>query len=153
MSSRKLKKELKNKKIRFSGSKPRKLPFFAAETFNLKLMEQLNRIEIRGNVGNVRLQAVGDNTLAHFTVATNFAYKDKDSTAVIDTDWHNVTVWQDRCKLDLGTLKKGSRVYVCGRLRMQKYLDQDEKERTGYEIIARTVSLIDDDGPFGSECS
>ena len=116
-------------------------------------MEQLNRIEIRGNVGSVRIQPVGDNSVAHFTVATNYAYKDRDGSAVIETTWHNVTVWQDRCKLDLGTLQKGSKVYVCGRMRSQKYVDQDEKERTGYEIGARTVSLVEDDGPLNSESS
>lgn len=115
-------------------------------------MEQLNRIEIRGNVGSVRIQAVGDNSVAHFTVATNYAYKEKDGSAVIETDWHNVTAWQDRCKIDLGALRKGCKVYVCGRVRMQKYIDQDEKERTGYEIIARSVSLIGDDEPLGCEC-
>ena len=45
-------------------------------------MEQLNRIELRGNVGNVRVSDVGGNRVARFSLATNFLYKGKDSEAV-----------------------------------------------------------------------
>ena len=62
-------------------------------TLNEKLMEQLNRIELRGNVGNIKLQTVGDKLAARFTVATNYAYKDKDGSAVIETTWHNINAW------------------------------------------------------------
>ena len=48
-------------------------------------MEQLNRIEIRGHVGNVNVVAVGDAKVAHFSLATNYAYKGKDGTPVIET--------------------------------------------------------------------
>ena len=54
-------------------------------------MEQLNKIELRGNVGNIRVQAVGENEVANFSLATNFAYKSKDGTPVIETTWHNIT--------------------------------------------------------------
>ncbi len=48
-------------------------------------MEQLNRIEIRGNVGNVSINTVGDTRVAHFSVATNYAYKTQNGEPVIDT--------------------------------------------------------------------
>lgn len=48
-------------------------------------MEQLNRIEIRGNVGNVNILKVGNTRVAHFSVATNFAYKDRNGEPVIET--------------------------------------------------------------------
>ena len=59
-------------------------------------MEQLNRIEIRGTVGNVKLQTFTDNEAAWFSVATNYAYKDKSGNAVIDTSWHNVVAREGR---------------------------------------------------------
>ena len=49
-------------------------------------MEQLNRIEIRGNVGNVNILKVGNTRVAHFSVATNFAYKDRNGETVYTTD-------------------------------------------------------------------
>ena len=48
-------------------------------------MEQLNRIELRGTVGSVRLQTFSENVMARITVATNYAYKDREGAAVIDT--------------------------------------------------------------------
>lgn len=57
-------------------------------------MEQLNRLEIRGNVGNVNILRVGDTRVAHFSVATNFAYKGRNGEPVIETTWHNVTAWE-----------------------------------------------------------
>lgn len=57
-------------------------------------MEQLNRIEIRGNVGNVNILKVGDARVAHFSVATNFAYKGRNGEPNIETTWHNVTAWE-----------------------------------------------------------
>ena len=47
-------------------------------------MEQLNRIEIRGHVGNVNVVAVGDAKVAHFSVVTNFAYKSRNNEPVIE---------------------------------------------------------------------
>ena len=50
-------------------------------------MEQINKIELRGNVGNVKLQTVGNNENIRFSVATNYAYKDKEGRPVIETTW------------------------------------------------------------------
>ena len=48
-------------------------------------MEQLNRIELRGNVGNVRVSDVGGSKVARFSLATNFIYKGKDNEGVVET--------------------------------------------------------------------
>jgi len=80
-------------------------------------MEQLNKIEIRGNVGNVNIIKVGKTRVAHFSVATNFAYKDKNGEPVIETTWHNVTAWEGNKGIpSLDIIEKGFAVYVCGRL-------------------------------------
>ncbi len=55
-------------------------------------MEQLNRIEIRGNVGNVNILKVGESRVAHFSVATNYAYKDRNGEAVIETTCYPKTI-------------------------------------------------------------
>lgn len=115
-------------------------------------MEQLNRIEIRGNVGSVKLQPVGEKLAARFTVATNYAYKDKDGVAVIETTWHNVSAWQSRSEADLQQLDKGSKVYVSGRLRSQKYIGADGQEHSSYEIVAQSVVAIDGVESLACEC-
>ncbi len=48
-------------------------------------MEQINRIELRGNVGNVKLQNVGNSEVIRFSLATNYAFKGKDGNPVIET--------------------------------------------------------------------
>ena len=53
-------------------------------------MEQLNRIELKGIVGNVRIQTFDESRMARIGLATNYAYKDRDGAAVIDTSWHNI---------------------------------------------------------------
>ena len=54
-------------------------------------MEQINRIVLRGNVGNVKLQNVGNSEVIRFSLATNYAFKGKDGNPVIETTWHNIT--------------------------------------------------------------
>lgn len=114
-------------------------------------MEQLNQITIRGNVGSVRLQTVGDRLAAKFTVATNYAYKDRDGGAVIETTWHNVSAWQGKGIMNLHELSKGSKVQVSGRLRSQKFVGEDQQEHSFYEIAAKSVALVDEADPFTCE--
>ena len=107
-------------------------------------MEQLNRIEIRGNVGNVNILRVGNTRVAHFSVATNFAYKDKNGEPVIETTWHNVTAWEGNKGIPaLECICKGFPVFVTGRLRTQKYISGDGTERISYDVIANTVEPVD----------
>lgn len=108
-------------------------------------MEQLNRIEVRGNVGSIRLQPVGDRLAARFTVATNYAYKDKDGGAVIETTWHNVSAWQGKNMIDLHNIQKGSKVYVQGRMHSQKFQGMDGQDHTVNEIVARNIIILDEE--------
>ena len=108
-------------------------------------MEQLNRIEIRGNVGNVSINTVGDTRVAHFSVVTNYAYKTQNGEPVIDTTWHNVTAWEGNKGIPaLDFISKGTPVYVCGRLRSQKYQGSDGVEKSFLEIIANTVEPVEE---------
>ena len=106
-------------------------------------MEQLNRIEIRGNVGNVNIINVGNTRVAHFSVATNFAYKDRNGEPVIETTWHNVTAWEGNKGIpSLEIIAKGFPLYVTGRLRIQKYIAADGTAKTSYDIIANTIEQV-----------
>ncbi len=59
-------------------------------------MEQLNKVELRGIVGSVRVQSVADTKVANFSVATNNAFKSQAGAIVIETTWHNVVAWEGR---------------------------------------------------------
>lgn len=107
-------------------------------------MEQLNRIEIRGHVGNVNVVAVGDAKVAHFSVVTNFAYKSRNNEPVIETTWHNVTAWEGRNIPDLSIIRKGQPIYVNGRFRVQRVSGSDGVEKNFNEILASTVEAVNE---------
>ena len=106
-------------------------------------MEQLNRIEIRGIIGSVRVQNVGNTKVANISVATDYGYTTKDGSAVIETTWHYVTAWEGKDIQNLDQLKKGSFVHVLGRLRNRKYTTPDGMERIVYDIVAAKVEQIE----------
>ena len=107
-------------------------------------MEQLNRIELRGYVGSVSRYNGGDKPMVRLTLATSHAYKDKAGAAVIETTWHNVVAWEGKGTSDLDALEKGSRVYVCGRLKNQKYTGADGIDRMSYDVYASKLNILDD---------
>lgn len=114
-------------------------------------MEQLNRIELRGVVGSVRTQTFTDNMMARFTVATNYAFRDKDGTAVIDTSWHNLVAWEGKNVQDLSRLARGTKVHVLGRLRYQKYTGSDGIERVASEVVVNKLTILEDGEPLQYE--
>ena len=114
-------------------------------------MEQLNRIELRGVVGSVRLQTFEDSRMARISLATNYAYKDRDGAAVIDTSWHNVLAWEGRNIHDLDKITKGTKLHVKGRVRYQKYTGTDGVDRIATDIIANYLAIVDDPEPMQYE--
>ena len=114
-------------------------------------MEYLNKIELRGNVGTVRLQTFNGRTVAYLSLATTRVFRNGSGDPVMDTTWHNVNVWEGRDVDDLKTLKKGDKVYVCGRMLARKFTGNDGTERTSYEVTANTLHTIDDPTPFSYE--
>ena len=107
--------------------------------------QQLNRIEIKGNVGAVRLQVVGNSRVAKISVATNYVYKGRDGEPVIETTWHYISAWEGKNMPDLTTIYKGDKVSVTGRLRSQRYTASDGTERTAYDVLAYKLSIIETD--------
>ena len=106
------------------------------------IMEQLNRVELRGLVGSVRHQTSGARRMAHFTVATSRAYRDRSGQAQISTDWHDVSAWEGKDIKDVDKIKKGDKVYVVGRLRYSSFMTEEGVERPSTEIVASKVSLL-----------
>jgi single-strand DNA-binding protein len=107
-------------------------------------MEQLNRIELIGVVGrDAKITTVGDSAVAHFSMATNYAYKDKDGNAVVETTWHNVRAWKGRKMPALEDIKKGTWLHVTGRTRNIRYTAADGSERTSFEVLAGEITIVD----------
>ncbi len=114
-------------------------------------MEQLNRIELRGNVGTVRVQEFNGTHVGRISIATNYVYKDREGNPVIETTWHNVTAWEGKNVSDLERIHRGDKLYVVGRFRSQRYEGNDGVERVVNEVVASRVSLIESEESLSYE--
>ena len=104
--------------------------------------KSVNRIELTGNVGqDARINTVGDNIVARFNVATNETFKDRNGVLKEETTWHSVTAWNGRGMPDFTKIRKGTRVSVTGRLRMNRYTGQDGEDTIYYEVLASRISI------------
>lgn len=108
-------------------------------------MEHINKIEIQGVVGAVRIQTLFGELVSNFSVATDTIYRNKQGDSIAETMWHNVVVWQSATSTDLNKVEKGKSVRVVGRLRQMKYTDVHGEEKVFHEILANEFSIIDDD--------
>lgn len=104
-------------------------------------MEHLNKVELKGIVGTVKVTDVGDSAVARISVATDYIYKDRTGIPVVETTWHGVTVWKEKCR-GFADLRKGCAVHVTGRLRTQRYTAMDGSERSFTEVIADACEVI-----------
>lgn len=107
-------------------------------------MECLNRLQLRGHIGSARVSQLSEHQIAHFTVATNRAFKDKDGNVVIETTWHQVEAWTSRDvpATVFERLKKGLSVFVEGRLINQRYIASDGTERTMFTLRATKIEIL-----------
>lgn len=103
----------------------------------------MNRVEVRGRVGqNPRISNVGDSSVARFSLATNEIFKDRSGDIREETTWHNITVWSGKGISDFAEIKKGSMVYVLGRIRNVKYNSPEGEERHYQEIVANKMEVV-----------
>ena len=108
-------------------------------------MEFLNKIELQGVIGNVQLTpAVSGTKVARFSLATNYAYTGNDGGAIIDTTWFSVSAWEGDKIRCLDNLQKGTKVHVIGRVRCQRYVDTDGRDRQCWEVVASELKIVED---------
>lgn len=110
----------------------------------------VNKAIILGFVGNepeIKQTKSGDN-VANFSVATSTSWKDKSSGEKKEaTEWHRVTAFGNLANVVANYVKKGSKVYVEGSIKTEKYTDKDGVEKYATKIIVQgfnsTIQLLD----------
>lgn len=107
-------------------------------------MEHINKVEIRGNVGTVRMNEHNGKKVVNFSVVTDFLYKSREGIPLSETTWHNVVAWNGKDIVDLELITKGAQVHVCGRIRANKYTSADGVEKFFYEIMASRLQIVTD---------
>jgi len=104
----------------------------------------VNKVILIGNVGkDPIIRNINENTpVASFTLATNEIYKDSQGNQQKITEWHNIVAWRNLAQLAEKFIRKGSQIYVEGRLRTRTYTDKDNQQRTIVEILADKIQLL-----------
>ncbi len=108
----------------------------------------LNKAMIIGNLTRdpeVRSTPNGQ-TVASFSVATNFIWTDQSGQRQEKAEFHNVVVWRKLAEICAQYLKKGSKVYIEGRLQTRDWTGQDGVKRYRTEIVAENMIMLDRSG-------
>ncbi|AJP56270.1 single-stranded DNA-binding protein [Pandoraea vervacti] len=115
-------------------------------------MASVNKVILVGNLGadpEVRYMPSGD-AVANIRLATTDRYKDKQSGEFKEmTEWHRVSFFGRLAEIVNEYLKKGSSVYIEGRIRTRKYQAQDGTDRYSTEIVADQMQMLGGRGGEG----
>lgn len=111
----------------------------------------VNKVILVGNLGNdpeVRYMPNG-NAVANLSLATSESWKDQQGQLQERTEWHRVTMYRRLAEVAGEYLKKGSQIYVEGKLQTRKWQDQQGQDRYTTEIIADQMQMLGGRGGEG----
>ena len=106
----------------------------------------INKVILIGNLGNdpdVRYTS-GGSPIANVNLATSDAWRDKETGDLQErTEWHRVVFFSRLAEIVSEYLRKGSKIYVEGRLQTRKWQDRDGNDRYTTEIVANEMQMLD----------
>ena len=105
----------------------------------------LNKVTLIGRLGQapiVRYMPNGD-AVCNFSLATDESWKDQSGQRQNRTEWHAITLYRRLAEIAGQYLKKGSLIYLEGKIQSRKYTDKQGTERTAYEIIGNEMKMLD----------
>ena len=107
-----------------------------------------NLVILIGNLGDdptVRYTQSGA-PVASFRVATTERWKGQDGQMQEQTEWHSIVAWKRLAEICGEYLRKGSKVYIEGKLQTRKWQDQNGNDRYSTEIVAREMKMLSPKG-------
>lgn len=107
-------------------------------------MSSVNKVIIVGNLGDdpkINYSSSGS-TITNLSVATTESYKDKQGEKQGKTEWHRVVMYNKLAEIAGEYLKKGSKVYLEGRLQTRKWTNKDGADQYTTEIIANEMKML-----------
>ena len=113
----------------------------------------LNRVQLIGNVTkdpDVK-QIPGGTTVATFSIATNYTWKDQAGQKQDKAEFHNLVAWRKLGEIVSQYVKKGSKVFVEGRIQTREWEGQDGAKRYKTEIILDNMIMLDKKGGMTGE--
>ena len=107
-------------------------------------MAGVNKVILVGNLGKdpeVKHLESG-RAVANFSLATSETYKNKQGERVTNTEWHNIVLWSPLAELAEKYLKKGSQVFIEGKITTRNYDDKDSITRYITEVVGREMTFL-----------
>ena len=108
-------------------------------------MRGLNKVMLIGHLGkDPEMQYLeGNIALAKFSLATSESFKDKAGNWMDKTEWHNIIMWRGLAETAEKYLKKGSFIYLEGKIQNRSWDDKDGNKRYITEIRAERMNMLD----------
>ncbi|MBN1449179.1 MAG: single-stranded DNA-binding protein [Bacteroidetes bacterium] len=112
----------------------------------------LNKVMLIGHLGaDPELRYTEGNVpVANFNIATNESYKDQNGNLVDRTEWHRIVAWRKLAEVLAEYLKKGSKVYIEGKLQTRSWDDKDGNKRYMTEVVVNDFMFLDSRGAGNS---
>jgi len=104
----------------------------------------VNKVILVGRLGRdpeTRFTSSGQ-AVSNFSLATDETYKDRNGERQKRTEWHKIVVWGKQAEIAQQYLKKGSLIYVEGRIQTRQWDDREGQKRTSYEIVATNFRML-----------
>ena len=104
----------------------------------------VNKVILVGRLGRdpeTRYTTSGQ-AVANFSVATDETYKDRNGERQKRTEWHKIVVWGKQAEIAQQYLKKGSLIFIEGRIQSREWQDKEGQKRTSFEIVATNFRML-----------
>ena len=84
----------------------------------------------------------GGQAVANFSLATDRSYKDRNGETQKKTEWHKIVAWGKLAEIIQKYVKKGSLIYIEGRIETREWQDKEGQKRTSFEIVASNFRML-----------
>jgi single-strand DNA-binding protein len=105
----------------------------------------INKVILVGNVGKDPVVRYFDKGVAKaaFPLATSETYTNQQGETITSTEWHNIVLWRALAEVAEKTVKKGSQLYIVGKIKTRSYVDKDGNNKYITEILGDTMVLLE----------
>jgi len=105
----------------------------------------INKVILVGNVGKDPVVRYFDKGVAKasFPLATSETYNNQQGETITSTEWHNIVLWRALAEVAEKTVKKGTQLYIVGKIKTRSYVDKDGNNKYITEILADTMLVLE----------
>ena len=104
----------------------------------------VNKVILVGNVGKdpETRYLEGGTAVCSFPLATSETYRNRDGERITNTEWHNVVLWRGLAEVAEKYVRKGSQLYIEGRIRTRSWDDRDGNKRYTTEVVGDNMQML-----------